>query len=223
MNQTSRKIVFFIVVQVIFYNSLYLIFIPELYSIFWYAIALGLYYIISFVDTILRPLQDEERDPEAGKYTIILILLLLTNPLFLILAFMERKTLIEPYIPFWNQELITQLGIVFYVLAGIIMLIGRIQLGRYATGKLSIQENHELIEKGLYKFIRHPIYIGVIASGLFYLIIFNSIVTAVFYTVILFVLFNKRADYEEKILQKKFGSEYEEYRKRTKRYIPYLY
>lgn len=223
MHQTIRKLLFFLIIQVIYYNLLYILFIPEIYAFLSYLIALIIYYIISFSDTMLRPLQDEDRDPESDKYTIILIFLFLGNPLFLIASVIERKALIEQFFPIWNQEFISMIGIILFTLSGVVMLLGRIQLGQYATGKLSIQDEHELIEKGLYKYIRHPIYAGGIIGGFFFLMAFNSIIIAIIYTLLMLIVFNKRASYEEKILSEEFGQDYLDYQKRTKKYIPFLY
>ena len=223
MNQTIRKLLFFVIIQVIFYNLLYILFIPEIYTILPYITALAVYYIITFLDTMLRPLQDEERDPESDKYTIILILIFLSNPIFLILAVFERKVLIQPYFSVWNNVYLSLLGIIIFAISGIITILGRLQLGKYATGKLSIQEEHELIEKGLYKYIRHPIYAGGILGGFSFLIAFNSVLITILYTILLFYVLNQRANYEETILQEKFGQKYANYQKRTKRYFPWLY
>ena len=223
MNQTIRKLLFFVIVQVIFYNYLYIEFIPEIYSIVRYLLILIIYYIIVFVDIMIRPLQDEKKDPQSDKYTVILILLFLGNPFFLIASVIERKELIDTYFSIWNQDFISILGILLFSLSGIVMILGRLELGKFGTAKLNIQEGHELIEKGLYKYIRHPIYLGDIISGLAFFIAFNSIIISIIYAILLFIIYNQRANYEEKILLMKFGQNYKDYQKRTKKYFPFLY
>lgn len=222
MKEVFRKLTFFTVVQVFYYNFVYILFIPELYTNTTYLIGLGLYYIITFLDTILRPLQDEERDPQSDKYTIILLGLFLANPFFLLAGFVEKNLLIEPYFPVWNQEFVAILGILFFLVCSVYMLAARVQLGRFATGKLSIQQDHELIEKGLYKYVRHPIYGGGILGGFFYFMIFNILLVAVVYTILMYVIFSQRARYEENILEQEFSLEYSEYKKKTKRFIPFI-
>ena len=223
MNQTIRKLLFFVIVQVIFYNYLYIEFIPEIYSIVRYLLILIIYYIIVFVDIMIRPLQDEKKDPQSDKYTVILILLFLGNPFFLIASVIERKELIDTYFSIWNQDFISILGILLFSLSGIVMILGRLELGKFGTAKLNIQEGHELIEKGLYKYIRHPIYLGYIISGLAFFIAFNSIIISIIYAILLFIIYNQRANYEEKILLMNFGQNYKDYQKRTKKYFPFLY
>ena len=223
MDQTVRKLIFFVVVQVIFYNYLYIMFIPEIYNTFWYLISLGMYYLVTFTDTILRPLQNEERDPEADKFTIILLIVFLLNPFVLIATVVEKDVLIKSYVPQWNQELISILGLTIFTICSVYMILGRIQLGKYATGKLSIQDQHELIETGLYKYVRNPMYGGSIVGGLFYLIVFNAFLIPIGYSILLFYVLNQRANYEEKLLLKEFGTKYEEYKKRTKKYVPFVF
>ena len=153
MKELIRKLIFFTVVQVIYYNVLYILFIPEIYTILTYIIALIIYYIISLTDTILRPLEEEGQSSGLDILTVILLLLFLSNPLFLIAAVVERKAFIEPFFPVWNTDLISAIGMAIFILCGFVMIIGRLQLGKYATGKLSVQQDHALIESGLYKYI----------------------------------------------------------------------
>ena len=198
---------------------MYIEFIPEIYSIVRYLLILIIYYIIVFVDIMIRPLQDEKKDPQSDKYTVILILLFLGNPFFLIASVIERKELIDTYFSIWNQDFISILGILLFSLSGIVMILGRLELGKFGTAKLNIQEWHELIEKGLYKYIRHPIYLGDIISGLAFFIAFNSIIISIIYAILLFIIYNQRANYEEKILLMNFGQNYKDYQKRTKNSI----
>ena len=223
MNELIRKLIFFTLMQVIYYNVLYILFIPEIYTIVPYIIALIIYYIISLTDTILRPLEEEGHSTGVDKLTIILLLLFLSNPLFLIAAVAERKAFIEPFFPFWNTDLISAIGIIIFILSGIIMAIGRLQLGKFATGKLSIQQDHVLIDTGLYKYIRHPIYTTGIVGGFFYFMCFNSLLMGIFYTAFVLLIFTQRANYEEKILEEEFGEEYTIYKQKTKKFFPFLY
>jgi protein-S-isoprenylcysteine O-methyltransferase Ste14 len=77
-----------------------------------------------------------------------------------------------------------------------------------------------LVVKGLHRFVRNPMYIGVglVVGGQAWL--FHSLPTAIYLTcfglvVHLFVLF-----YEEPTLQRQFGEEYERYRERVPRWVP---
>jgi len=84
-------------------------------------------------------------------------------------------------------------------------------------------ENHELIETGLYKNIRHPGYLG-------QLIIFIGISTCLSnWLSILFMIipvllgYLNRINIEEKFMVEQMGQKYLDYQKRTKKLIPAIY
>lgn len=88
-----------------------------------------------------------------------------------------------------------------------------------ATGKLQIVENHQLVKDGLYKHVRHPIYLGETVRNLGFVLLFSSIYGLVLIAAATgFLLF--RIQKEEKMLTDRFGEEYQEYQRKTKRIIP---
>ncbi len=90
------------------------------------------------------------------------------------------------------------------------------------TGQLQIVKKHQLVKDGLYKHIRHPLYLGEILRNLGFVAIFSSgygiLIVLLASTLLLF-----RIEIEEKMLMAVFGEEYKEYKKNTKRLIPYIY
>ena len=74
-----------------------------------------------------------------------------------------------------------------------------------------------LITNGAFRMSRHPIYTAIIFLGLGYAIYTSSIYKALI-TLMLFVLFYFKSKYEEKLLHLKF-SEYQDYKKRTRRFL----
>ncbi len=94
----------------------------------------------------------------------------------------------------------------------------RMSLGRNWGDPMSICEEPELITNGPYHWIRHPIYTGVIVAMLG-----SSLVGGrlwVFFLVVLAVLCSYSAFVEERLLNKQFPSQYPEYKRRTKMFIP---
>ena len=77
-----------------------------------------------------------------------------------------------------------------------------------------------LVVSGLYRHVRNPMYVAVLSLVLGQGLLFGSVRVleygaAVFVLVHLFVLL-----YEEPMLQRKFGGEYDDYRKNVKRWWP---
>ncbi len=122
---------------------------------------------------------------------------------------------------YWN--ILFVIGLFIIALGLIIRVISIRQLGQYFTYSVSKVENHILIEKGLYKFIRHPGYLG-------QLLIFTGISISLsnWLAVILMLLFTlvgytNRIRVEEKFLIEQIGDKYSDYQKRTKKLIPKIY
>lgn len=95
-------------------------------------------------------------------------------------------------------------------------------LGKYFSPHVEIQKEHKLIEKGLYKYIRHPSYLGSILSLTGLSIAFESLLSLIFSLILSSIFYGYRIKVEEKELIKIFGNEYLNYIKRTKRLIPFL-
>ena len=88
-----------------------------------------------------------------------------------------------------------------------------------STARLQIVENHTLIKGGLYKHIRHPLYLGEIMRAFVFPSLFWSLYGGLFGVLaVTFLLI--RIQIEEQMLLEEFG---EEYRRSTKKLIPFVY
>jgi protein-S-isoprenylcysteine O-methyltransferase Ste14 len=107
-------------------------------------------------------------------------------------------------------------------LSGLILAIwSRSILGRNWSSRVVIKENHELIKKGPYKYIRHPIYSGIFLMVLGLAFFWARISIFIFLILVLLGLWLKSLA-EEKLLGKHFP-EYAEYKKTTKAFIPFIF
>ena len=126
-------------------------------------------------------------------------------------------------IPISKTKFINYAGLLLIVLGIAVRLTAIRTLGQFFTVNLNLSDNHQLIKKGLYKFIRHPSYTGSLLSFFgFGLSINNWPGLIVIFTPVLFA-FIYRITIEEKLMSDQFGKEYEEYKKRTKRIVPFIY
>lgn len=109
-----------------------------------------------------------------------------------------------------------QLACNIIILLGCLMsLFSTIYLGKYFT---VFAEANGLITKGIYKYIRNPIYTGYIMSNVTLAIKYfsaESIVTVAIWLLLIIV----RTLEEEKVLQLAFEEEYINYKKTTGRFI----
>jgi protein-S-isoprenylcysteine O-methyltransferase Ste14 len=113
-------------------------------------------------------------------------------------------------------------GIVLIILGIILRQWSMAVLGRFFSGTVGTQEGQIVVEKGPYKLIRHPSYTGALMIFIGLGLVFQSW-GAVLTLILLFSLaYGYRIHIEEKALISEFGEEYIEYKKRTKRLIPYV-
>jgi len=107
----------------------------------------------------------------------------------------------------------------FMLFIGILLtIIALLQLNRQLSPFPTPKNGSELIETGLYKFVRHPIYTGIISTLLGYALLSNSLYK-IGISFLLLTLFFFKSKYEEKRL-KQFFENYSSYRNKTGRFIP---
>ena len=95
-------------------------------------------------------------------------------------------------------------------------------LGRYFSGMIGVQKEQKVVDTGPYHLIRHPSYTGAL---IFYVGMGLAVQSwaAVLVAVIVFgAVYGYRIFVEEKVLINELGNNYVDYKKRTKRIIPFL-
>ncbi len=93
---------------------------------------------------------------------------------------------------------------------------------QFSTMLLKINNHHQLVIKGPFKHVRHPLYTGLILQGIGIGLLSLSIYGSIFIIIGLAFLI-PRIQIEENMLIKKFGNKYREYQKTTKKFIPFIY
>ena len=122
-----------------------------------------------------------------------------------------------------SQDIIAILGCFLYAVGLAIRWTSILQLKKAFTVDVSVKKDQQLKTDGMYRFIRHPSYLGVLLVVLGLAIAMNSVlsVLVMIFTVFPAVLY--RIHIEEKLLLIFFGEDYRNYQQTTKRIIPGLY
>lgn len=105
------------------------------------------------------------------------------------------------------------------------IVIGLFALWNMRVSKLrtnpEVAEGSKLVTTGIYKYIRHPMYLGLILVSFALVLDYLT-----FFRIVLFdlLVLNQilKLNYEEKLLEKHF-KDYGEYKKRTKKLIPFVF
>jgi protein-S-isoprenylcysteine O-methyltransferase Ste14 len=107
---------------------------------------------------------------------------------------------------------LTMLGLLFSVWA-------RLALGSNWSGTVTIKANHQLIRRGPYRFIRHPIYTGMLTALLTTAITQRLVSGVLGFAVVYFALYRK-ALREESFLSQEFGDAFAEHQRHTGMFLP---
>src|SRR5262249_13239381 len=107
-------------------------------------------------------------------------------------------------------------------LAGIGFSIwARLFLGRNWSGRVTIKEQHELIQSGPYSIVRHPIY-----SGFLLAILGTALVQGHLRSLLALPLaalgWSLKLRLEESFMAHQFGSAYLDYKRRVKALVPFV-
>ena len=96
-------------------------------------------------------------------------------------------------------------------------------LGRYYTRTLRTMDEQHVVDRGPYRVVRHPGYAGSLMVWTGYALGLGNWIATVITMVLLGAVYIWRIDAEEALLCRSFGDRYAEYRRRTKRLVPYVY
>jgi protein-S-isoprenylcysteine O-methyltransferase len=97
------------------------------------------------------------------------------------------------------------------------------QLGRFHTPNVAIRSDHQLVENGLYRFVRHPSYLGALVAFFGLGLALGNWLSV---TVIMGItpwIYLYRIHEEDSAMLVAFGDTYRAYCARTKRLIPWVY
>lgn len=85
----------------------------------------------------------------------------------------------------------------------------------------SVDHHHpdELIDSGILAHVRHPLYLGILVVYAAFLLLSLSIISFTAWIVI-FMIYDRMASFEEKQLERMFGEKFLEYKRRVPKWIP---
>lgn len=124
-------------------------------------------------------------------------------------------------ITFASATFVNVLGIILVVIGVLMGLLSVIQLNKNLSPFPTPINGGELIETGLYKYIRHPIYTSIVSTLVGYGL-YSGSAYKILITITLLILFFYKSQYEEKKLSLVF-KDYPEYMKKTGRFLPKIF
>lgn len=120
------------------------------------------------------------------------------------------------------RQVVDALGVAG-IAGGVALLVaGGISLGQLLTPVPAPRDDHTLVTRDAFELARHPMYGGLIlaAAGL---AVASGDEARLALAAALFWVLDRKASYEEELLEERYGEEYRVYKQRVKKFIPWLY
>lgn len=112
------------------------------------------------------------------------------------------------------------LGIILIIAGLTVRWVAILTLRKYFTVDVAIRKDHKVVKTGVYRYVRHPAYLGSLLSFLGLAISFSNWMSALSVFVPITGAFLYRIRIEEKVLHDFLGEAYRQYCASTKRLIP---
>ncbi len=177
---------------------------------------LGLTYFFSELILAFTRRSSEKTDSKDANSLRVLWLVIGASIWFSFLAHANFRAALLPA-PF------SALGSICFVAGIFLRWYSIIQLGRFFTIDVAIAADHQIVDSGPYRFVRHPSYAGALLAFVGFGLVMRNWVSLLALTAPIFLAFLYRINVEERALLEAFGDRYRAYTRRTKRLIPFLY
>jgi len=123
--------------------------------------------------------------------------------------FLHKSTFMSAYVPLYVRLVI--LGLT---------LMAAMYLFRTGHVVVSHKQRHNcVVSTGVFRYVRHPLYLASILTYFGLMVSTLSLLSLALFVGI-FVFYNFIANYEEKLLEAKFGEEYKKYKRITGKWMP---
>jgi protein-S-isoprenylcysteine O-methyltransferase Ste14 len=151
-----------------------------------------------------------------GIRVILIVLVVILTPLFNRLPYSFKNH----YLAATNNETVLVLGFIMFLLGLFVAVWARIYLGKNWGMPMTQKQDPELVTSGPYRYIRHPIYSGILLMALGSAFDVNIYWLLVFIIAGFFFIYSAVA--EEQLMMKQFPKVYPSYKRKTKMLIPFV-
>jgi protein-S-isoprenylcysteine O-methyltransferase Ste14 len=141
-----------------------------------------------------------------------------SSVIVLVYVFSSLVAFADYHIPLW----VGVPGVIVLVAGDLIFWKAHRDLGANWSPTLEIREGHKLVAAGIYRRIRHPMYLSIWLLVVAQAMILPNYVAGFSGLIPFALLYFTRVGREERMMAETFGSDYEEHRRNTGRLFPKL-
>ena len=161
----------------------------------------------------------ESEEGESGLYRFLRLAILAASFVLLFSNAAAKGWLGERFLP--PTAVFSYVGLVLTLCGLLLALWARLHLGRYWSDRVRLTAEHQLVATGPYRYLRHPIYSGVLGAVAGTAMAVGEWRAALAFVALL-TSYSIKARREEHILARRFGKDFEELRRRTGFLLPPL-
>jgi len=114
------------------------------------------------------------------------------------------------------------MGAILFALGALLVIWVNRTLGRNFSGSLALRADHQLVRRGPYRWVRHPMYSAFVITIIGMLLLSANLLVGGIPLLLLPVVLLVRTPREEAMLLDRFGDEYRHYMTTTGRFLPRL-
>ncbi len=180
-------------------------------------ISMGAWFVTEFLyKNMLKSGKEDQKNKDKSTLNILWLAIPFSIMSAIFISYHTHFTIVDGSWILYLGELLILTGIIFRY-----MIIR--SLGKYFTVDVTIRQDHKIKKEGFYKYLRHPSYAFSLLTSLGLGLYLNNWLSLIFAFVPPFLAFAYRIRIEEQALVEQFGDEYIQYRKNTKKLIPFIY
>jgi protein-S-isoprenylcysteine O-methyltransferase len=183
------------------------------------ALELGLIYLVSEILLTLTRRSRSKTGTKQDRSTLGMIWLVIA--VSIVAGVFVAQNFPTATLP--HGRMFASAGVVLFVAGLILRWWAIITLGRFFTVDVTIEKDHELVERGPFRIVRHPSYAGVLLAFVGLGLSLRNWVAVLVILLPIGAAFIHRMNVEEDALARALGPRYANYIKRTKRLVPFVY
>lgn len=123
----------------------------------------------------------------------------------------------------WGRPMLFWIGIGLMLAGVAFRWYAILSLGKYFTATVTIHAGQTVVERGPYRFIRHPSYAGALITFVGVALVISNWLGIGLILLAVAIGYGYRIRVEEQALVDALGQPYIDYMKRTKRFIPFVF